>query len=146
MMSRLCWTGIIAVSLFSQACFVQVEESSLCVLQKRVADGDHMSVRVAGVYRLGLDSGTLEDSACPAETTWVDLVLESDRNKEKLRRLLDSTGRAYVVFQGEFYGPDIPDPKLPEAIRKLYHPGWGHLAAFRTKLVVRAIRSVRPAQ
>jgi hypothetical protein len=124
-MSRnLCATGMLAACLFVQPPFAQSEEKrvSLCILQK-VTEGKHVTARVAGMYSLGLDSGTLEDSTCPTQATWVDLALQSDRNKEKLRRLLDHSGRAYVVFQGEFYGPDLPDPKLPEAIRKSYHPG-----------------------
>lgn len=48
------------------------------------------------------------------------------------------------MFEGEFYGPGLPDPNLPEAIKKSYQPGWGHLGAFRTKLVVQAIQSVEP--
>ncbi|MGA2898543.1 MAG: hypothetical protein ABSE27_13240 [Acidobacteriaceae bacterium] len=58
--------------------------------------------------------------------------------------MLDTAGKAEVVFDGEFYGPGVPDPKLPEAIKKSYQPGWGHLGAFRTKLVVHAIQSVEP--
>jgi hypothetical protein len=62
-----------------------------------------------------------------------------------LLKLLDRSRQACVVVQGEFYGPPLPDPKLPEAIPKNYHPGWGHLGAFHTKLVVHAIKSVQPA-
>jgi hypothetical protein len=115
----------------------------LCALQEGVAEGEHLTVQVAGTYILGLDQGPLEDAACPTQSTWVELALQSDRKKEKLRRLLDHSGKAHVVFLGEFYGPGVPDPKLPEAIRKSYHPGWGHLGAFRTKLVVHAIRTVQ---
>ncbi len=43
----------------------------------------------------------------------------------------------------DFYGPGVPDPKLPESIEKSYQAGWGRLGTFRTKLVVRAIRSVK---
>jgi hypothetical protein len=39
----------------------------------------------------------------------------------------------------------MPDPKLPEAILKNYHPGWGYLGAFKTRLVVHAIREVAVA-
>jgi hypothetical protein len=118
---------------------------SLCVLQKQVAQGEHETVRVSGVYGPGLDRTVLEDAECPSESTWVELALCSHENKEKLRKLLNSSRRAYVVLEGEFYGPPLPDPKLPEAIRKDYHPGWGHLAAFKTKLVVHLIREVKPA-
>ena len=39
-----------------------------------------------------------------------------------LRSMLDTAGKADVVFEGEFYGPGVPDPKLPEAIKKSYQP------------------------
>jgi len=67
-------------------------------------------VQVAGVHRMGLDMGVLEDAACPSETTWVELTLQSARNKEKLRHLLDRMGKAYVIFQGDFYGPGVAAP------------------------------------
>jgi hypothetical protein len=117
-----------------------------------MAEGSHMSVMVSGVYEGGLgDSGpamgTLNDSACPQETAWIEIALQSATNRKKLNAILDKSGRAYVVFEGEFYGSPVPDPKLPEAIRKNYHPGWGHLGAFKTKLVVNAIRkaAIAPA-
>jgi hypothetical protein len=102
-------------------------------------------VGVSGVYGPSLDRTVLEDADCPGESTWVELALRSQENKEKLRKLLDRSRRAYVVIEGEFYGPPLPDPKLPEAIKKDYHPGWGHLAAFKTKLVVHVIRDVKAA-
>jgi hypothetical protein len=119
--------------------------ASLCDLQKRVADGEHETVRVSGVYGPGLDHTVLQDPSCPAEGTWIELGLRSDHNEQKLRRLLNRSRQAYVVVEGEFYGPPLPDPKLPEAIKKDYHPGWGHLSAFKTKLVVHMIREVKPA-
>ena len=119
--------------------------ASLCSLQQKIGAGDHKSVRVSGIYSAGPDRGVLEDAACPKEGTWVELDLKSEQNKQKLSEVFDHSSRAYVVFEGEFYGPPLPDPKLPEAIRKSYHPGWGRLAAFKTKLVVHAIREVKAA-
>lgn len=54
--------------------------------------------------------------------------------------------KAAVIFSGELYGPPEPDPKLPDSIRKNYHPGWGHLGAFPMKLVVFRIELVAPAE
>lgn len=122
---------------------VNLKTTSLCVLQEQVAEGKHEAVRVYGMYGPGLDHAVLEEPSCPAEGTWVELALRSDENKEKLRKLLDRSQRAYVLVEGDFYGPPLPDPSLPEAVRKSYHPGWGHLAAFKTKLVVHAIRDVK---
>jgi len=121
------------------------QAASLCSLQQKIGAGDHESVRVSGRYGPGLDRTVLEEPSCSGEGTWVELELQSNQNKEKLRKMLGHSRQAYVVVEGEFYGPPLPDPKLPEAIRKSYHPGWGHLAAFKTKLVVHAIRDVQPA-
>jgi hypothetical protein len=141
--------ALFAMCLFAGAYFGQSpspkepKAMSLCFLQKKVTEGNHETVRVSGVFSEGLEIGTLEDAACPAEATWVELALRSQQNKEKLRRFLDRSRRAHVVVEGEFYGPPLPDPKLPDAIRKAYHPGWGHLAAFRTKLVVHVVWDVK---
>jgi hypothetical protein len=141
--------GMMTACLVAGTCFGQSNPAhrTLCGLQGKVAEGDHVSVTISGVYEGGLgDSGpamgTLGDSACPMETAWIEVALQSPNNRKKLNRILRKSGRAYVVFEGELYGSPMPDPKLPEAIRKNYHPGWGHLGAFKTKLVVRAIREV----
>jgi hypothetical protein len=109
-----------------------------------------MNVTVSGVYEGGLGNsgpalGTLDDSACPKETTWIEIALQSTENRKELKEILDKSGRAYVVFEGELSGPPVPDPKLPDTIRKNLHPGWGHLGAFKTKLVVHEIREVAVA-
>jgi hypothetical protein len=118
--------------------------TSLCDLQKKVAEGTHQAVRVSGLYGPGLDRTVLEDAECPSDSTWVELALRSTENESKLREQLNRSQRAYVEVEGELYGPPLPDPKLPEAVKKDYHPGWGHLAAFKTKLVVHTIRAVSP--
>ena len=141
-----------AMSLFAGEFLAQTappqtgpKATSLCALQEKVAKGEHQTVRVSGVYGPGLDRTVLEDAGCPSDSTWVELALRSKENKNKLREVLSRSRRAYVELEGEFYGPPLPDPKLPEAIKKDYHPGWGHLAAFKTKLVVHAIRDVEAA-
>ena len=152
MQKTLCLAVLFAMWLFAGESLAQTvapqtgpDIASLCVLQKKVAEGGHETVRVSGVYGPSLDHTSLEDAECPSETTWVELALRSHENKEKLLKLLDRSRRAYVVVDGEFYGPPLPDPKLPEAIKRGYHPGWGHLGAFKTKLVVHVIREVKPA-
>jgi hypothetical protein len=134
--------GVLVVCLFAEACFAQSKPvaASICGLQEEVSAGDHMNVRVSGVYSFGVDEGVLENTACPNQSIWIELALQSEHNKNKLERLIHGPGRAYVVFEGELYGSPLPDPKLPEAIRKVYHPGWGHMGAFKTKLVVHVIR------
>ena len=86
---------------------------ALCALQETITPGEHVAAEVSGVYYAGLDMGPLDDPACPKQATWVELALTSNVNKEELRKRLDHVGRAYVVLQGEFYGPGMPDPRLP---------------------------------
>ncbi len=143
---KILWLLPLLVGVNVQVCSARPvpEKVPLCDLQRTAKQGEQQSIRVRGIYSGGLGWGILTDVACPSEHTWVELDLQSSTNKEMLRSMLDTAGKAEVVFDGEFYGPGVPDPKLPEAIKKSYQPGWGHLGAFRTKLVVHAIQSVEP--
>ena len=105
-----------------------------------------MSVRVSGLFITGPEGEILQDPSCPNEYTWVELDLTSEHNKKKLSGIVDSSQSADVVFSGVFYGPPLPDPKLPESLRKVYHPGWGHMGAFRTQLVVSRILAAEPVR
>ena len=143
--------GMMTVFLVAGTCSSQSKPAlaSLCSLGK-VTEGEHVSVTVSGVYEGGLGdsgpaAGTLDDSACPEKIAWIEIELQTPNNRKKLSEILDKSGRAYVVFEGDFYGPPVPDPKLPDGIRKYSHPGWGHLGAFKTKFVVHAIRDVAVA-
>jgi len=90
--------------------------------------------------------GVLTDADCPSvQPIWFELSLKSARNRNELSNQIEKSGKAAVVFTGELYGPQQPDPRLPESIRKNYHPGWGHLGGFPMKLVVFRIDSVGAA-
>lgn len=137
--------GALLLSIGVQSCPAAAPPAaSLCDLQRHAKQGERQNVRIEGLYSNGLEVGVLTDAACPSERTWVEFDLRSKENKDLLRSTLDSKGHARVVFEGEFFGPGKPDPNLPEAIRKSYQPGWGHLGAFKTKLVVHVIQSVKP--
>jgi hypothetical protein len=120
----------------------QARPTPLCDLQKNVQLGTHQPVRVSGVYVRGFEGSVLVDSCDNNEGTWVDFELKSTHNEKKMRETLGRAGKAAVILVGELNGPPEPDAKLPPAIKKAYHPGWGHLGAFRTKLVVYEIVSV----
>lgn len=119
--------------------------TSLCVAQQRASEGSHEAIAVTAIFSEGFDRGTIQDPACPKESVWAELDLRSDENREELRRMIEHSRRARVTVEGELYGPPLPDPKLPQSIRRSYHPGWGHLGAFRTKLVIHTIREVKEA-
>lgn len=124
----------------------------LCELQTKLTQGEHLNVRVEGVYLSGIDLHYLVTSDCSGRSTRIEFELRTHRLWKELVRLANRTNEkkhvsgdgdpVLVVFEGEFYGPPVPDPKLPEAFRKNYHPGWDMNAS--TKMVVHAIQKVQP--
>ena len=117
--------------------------SPLCDLQTKTAPGEHRMVRVEGVYSSGKESQDLVSLGCSDQSTAIEFALKSHRLWSRLVKLSNPSNRVVVIFEGEFYGPPVPDPKLPPAILKQYHPGWDYNS--KTKLVVHAIQSVKPA-
>ena len=99
---RTVWT--IAICLVGGTCVAQTKHEvfSLCTLQEKAAEGNRMNVRVSGVYSVGPESSTLDDSACPNRSTWVEFDLRSKRNDRKLRSRLARSQQACVVLEGEF--------------------------------------------
>jgi hypothetical protein len=140
----ICWVVMLCGVANLPICSADIKarKAVLCDLQTSIKAGETRSVRVDGIYSDGFEMGVLTNARCPSERTWVELDLRSLVNNELLKSSLDSKGYANVTLEGEFFGPPIPDQKLPEQIRRSYHPGWGHLGAFNTKLVVHFIRSV----
>ena len=141
--------GILATVLFGCATLsgaAQPKPQSVCNIPQ-LAPGTHQSVRVAAVAESGTDMGVLTVVSCPSvQPIWFELSLKSERNRSNMHGQIEKSGEASVVLSGELYGPPQPDPKLPESIRKNYHPaGWGHLGSFPMKVVVFRIESVAPA-
>ena len=96
---------------------------SLCAIQRAIAPDGQIPATVAGKYELGLAQGVLSDSNCPLEQTWVEFQLTLTKNEEQLRSLLKKYRAANVVFEGTFFGPPLPDERLPTALREAEHPG-----------------------
>jgi hypothetical protein len=126
----------------------------LCELQANLMQGTMRDVRVEGVYLSGLEGQYLVTSDCSGRSTYIEFELKTHRLWKQLLKLSNQTnGKKHVhgngdpvlvVFEGTIYGPQIPDPKLPEALRKNYHPGWDPMNASMTKMVDRAIQKVQP--
>jgi hypothetical protein len=123
---------------------------SLCDLQEQVTQGEHRLVRVEGVYLTGLAGTYLVIPECSSHSTYIDFKFKKQRNREKLVNLISANLEkgvrgdgtpVLVIFEGDFTGPPVPDQKLPEWLRKIYHPGWDRNAM--TKLTVYSIRSVK---
>ncbi len=149
---RIFW--LVAICLVATQGFAQARMPalSLCDLQLQVVQGEHRPVQVEGVFLAGLEGQDLVNAGCSGRSTYVEFELKTKQHEKRLWRLVDKTNRkkhwrgdgdpVLVVFEGEFYGPPVPDPKLPERIRKIYHPSWGN-ADEMTKLVVYSILSVK---
>jgi len=150
--------GLLFISLMVGQLTAQSPSKSqlvpLCELQTKVAQGEHRTVRIEGVYLAGLEGQYLMTMGCSGQSTEIEFALTSHRLWSRLVQMSNKTNArkhaagdsdaVLVVFQGEFYGPRVPDPKLPEAIRRNYHPSWDHNNVSMTKLVVHAIQSVDP--
>jgi hypothetical protein len=130
----------------------QIVASSLCDLQMQVAQGEHRTVRVEGVFLGGIEGNAFVNAGCSGRSTYIEFELKNQKHKKRFWHLVDKTnlrmhwiGDGYpvlVVFDGEFYGPPVPDPRMPENVRKFYHPPWGN-AHEMTKMVVYSILSVK---
>ena len=158
MRQRLSIFCLLVVGLMAGSTLVRSSSDSpivpLCELQTKVVEGEHREVKVEGVYLSGMEGQYLVTSGCSGRSTSIEFELKTRRLWKKLVQLTNRTTTArhvlgdgdpvLVVFEGEFYGPRAPDPNLPEAIRKNYHPGWDPMNASMTKMVVHAIRKVQP--
>jgi hypothetical protein len=143
MRNELCIIGLFAVGLTANCALAQLAQPpfSLCELQTKIVQGEHQSVRVEGVFLPGVDGqGALVAAGCDGRSTRIEFELQTRDGWQKLTRMSDKLGEVLVVFTGEFFGPPVPEPKLPDAIRKNYHPGWDYNSM--TKLVVHTILSV----
>jgi hypothetical protein len=145
-----CAVSALAIISIPGAAGSTVSLTPLCELQARAAIGNHSKVRVPGTYLAGLEGDYLVDARCSQNSTRVEFALTDHRNWNKLQSMISRPyGTAHisgdgepvmVIFEGEFYGPPLPDANLPEEIRKNYHPGWDSNST--TKLVVQSIQSV----
>jgi len=145
--------GLVTGSALAQSYF-DAHLVPLCELQTKLTQGEHRNVQVEGVYLSGLEGQYLVTSGCSGRSTWIEFELRTHRLWKELVRLSNRTDTkrhslgdgdpVLVVFGGEFYGPRVPDPKLPEPFRKNYRPAWDPMNASMTKMVVHAIVKVQP--
>lgn len=102
---------------------------SLCDLQTRVAQGERWNIQVEGVYLNGSNAHYLVAPVCSGLGTRIEFELKTHRRWNRLVRKSRNSRQTLVVFDGEFYGPPISNPKQPEATQ--------------TRMVVYSILSVK---
>src|SRR5262249_54645812 len=118
---------------------------SLCQALELVNTGDHRTVTVSAIYVRGLEDSFLYDPHCHdgAPSTWVEFAPKL-KGRHRLEGILkQSSNRAYVQFDGEFFGPKPinPDTSLPDVIRKSGRR-YGHMGGYQTMLVVHSIKKI----
>lgn len=134
---------------------VAIEEASLCSFLERIEPGEVLHVQVSGVYAVSYEEQVLFDPDQPQcdrdvqPVTWVELP-PSIQGRDELRTVLEESHRAQVTFQGLLYGPGrlLPDdvhlPFAAALAQRSSNRRYGHMNAFRTKLVVESVQGVRP--
>lgn len=163
------WTRILILSV-SAAVFAtdsaraQTQESknaarvlTLCELVSNAAHYNRHMVAVRAIYSEGPESSDLSDANCGQagkELTHVEFAQgaarKSPRTLRRLQKLLKKQGRALVVFEGTFYGPEAlrVDPNLPAPIKEKLQKGkkrYGHMDSRDFMIEVTSIKLVEQA-
>ena len=125
-----------------------------CSALEAIRPGDLIPGIFAGIYTLGDEHQVFYDPERPLcnggvqPSTWVEFAPQVEARSE-LDQILKSR-RAFVVLRGELFGPERLGPDDPALAVNLAYANrvagrrYGHLSAFRTKLVVSAVLEVKP--
>ncbi len=128
--------------------------SVFCVALSTIGAGEGVPLAVTGVYEVSPESRAFFNPADPTcegrvqPATWVEFATAGESNAE-LGRLLESSQRAWVTFEGILEGPGLvapDDPSVPFAAAlsaRKANRRYGHMNLFRTRLIVNAVRDVR---
>jgi hypothetical protein len=117
---------------------------SLCELVDNWKDFNRRQVRVRAIYRVGAEQTWLYDPVCRKGAGLTDVIFRQHTKgaTKKLDQLVAKDKRAWVVFVGVFYGPELyqnVDPKLPAAIRERLQKSprrYGHMDSFESMIDV----------
>jgi hypothetical protein len=123
----------------------------LCELLDNWKVYNRKPVRVRAIYRVGAEQEWLSDPACPNEKYLTDVEFRP-RTKgatKRLEQLVAKDRRAWVTFEGVFYGPETyknVDPKLPASIREHLEKSprrYGHMDSFESMIQVTRVVEAR---
>ena len=121
--------------------------TSLCAALQSVDRGHELPIVVSGIFAVGRESQFLWDPRQPSceedvqPSTWVEFAKGAE-DTTPLTKLLEKDRRAYVTFEGTLFGPAPLRPdflRLADQLSAAYRTEgttYGHMNAFRTKLVV----------
>jgi hypothetical protein len=120
---------------------------SLCELVDNWKDYNRQQVRVRAIYAVGAEQSVLYDPACRdgKDLTYVEFRPHAKGPTRKLDKIVARGRRAWVIFEGVFYGPELyenVDPNLPPAIRERLEKSprhYGHMDSMETMISVTRI-------
>lgn len=138
---------------------VSHQQQRLCDALSEIGAGERRRVTLSGIYAVGPEHATFYDPnelSCRVDVqpqTWVEFAPKV-RNEELERiiatqRSIAGTRRAHVTFTGDLYGPGAvaPDdrsfPQMTAFANRVRNRRYGHLNAYRTKLLVMEVSDVR---
>lgn len=126
-----------------------------CGALEAIQPGDQIPVIFSGIYMLGDEHAVFYDPERPLcsgdvqPSTWVEFAPQIEAHRE-LDQILRKARRAHVVLRGDLFGPKRLGPDDPALAVNLAYANrvagrrYGHLSAFRTKLVVSSVLEASP--
>ena len=120
---------------------------SLCQLANRWSEYHGREVRVRAHYRQVVQFGLYDPECRDGKSLATVSFRDGATGVQNLERVLpkNTEGRAIVVFEGVFYGPEPfknIDPKLPASVRTALeksHRTYGHMGAYDYMIEVRRV-------
>jgi hypothetical protein len=122
---------------------------TLCELVAQAEHYDRQTISVRAIVAVGAEQIFLYDPECRQGKDWTDVDFSKFKGRVpgKLKKLTKRDRRAFVVFEGIFYGPEPVqvDPKLPNWIKEAFKDSkqrYGHMNSLDTMIEVTAIKEV----
>lgn len=128
------------------------QKVGLCEALEGIGAGQRQTIVVSGIYAVGSEASVLYSPDQPTcftnvqPATWVEFA-EGVGRTDSLVKALKGSDRILVTFKGELYGPraagpdDVSKPLYVAHADRVRAIGYGHLNAFRTKLLVLEVLS-----
>jgi hypothetical protein len=117
----------------------------MCAVLRNAADYSQKLVRLRGILAVGAEQTVLYDPECGKGMADAEVaVTPKFKPNRRLGSLLKKNRRAWVVAEGNFYGPELAqiDPKLPQWMQdklKGTLTRYGHLGSYSTMIEITKI-------
>ncbi len=151
-----CSVFLVALSVGCHTRLVEAQQDlpvlSLCNVIDNWKTYHGQRVRLHAILSVGPEMTWLHDPACRNGEGLTDVKIRDDAvgAVKKLDGLLNKEGKAWVVLEGVFHGPEVLtdiDPRIPPGIREKLEKStrrYGHMGAFQSMIdVTRVVEAKR---